>query len=169
MQLTKLAAGAASVLGVLFVQSPALSQYDGKTIPGVACQRVSGGTYATFSGTVYNSSTTSELNLICPLVKTKTLSPGPDWYLYQAQAEVSDRNTTYNVTCKRTSQYISGSTIYTDVEQASTSGTSPNPQFLSSFGSDSVYYYDYVECSLPRAQNGNFSHLNGIAYLSIGE
>ena len=96
MKSTQLAAGAAVVLGVVFAQSPAFSQdtYDDRTIPGVACDRLSGGSYSTWYGTVMNASETSQMTLMCPLVKRKKLAPGYNWRNYNTRVEVYDRHTT---------------------------------------------------------------------------
>lgn len=169
MKLTKLAAGSALAFGVLFLQSPAFSQFDGKTIPGAACDRVSGGTYEQWFGTVLNSSTTSELILTCPLVKMKKLTPGAEWHNETTNVQVIDRNTTLNVSCTRRSEYYSGSSLFLDEDTAATSGSSSNLANLTFLETDAVYDYDYVQCTIPRSQSGNRSHLVGVRYLDLGE
>jgi len=173
MKSTQLAAGAAVALGVVFAQSPAFSQdefdyYDGRSIPGVACSRVSGGSYGTWYGTVMNQSESSQMTVMCPLVKRKTLTPGYDWHNFVTRVEVYDRHTTDPVTCIRRSEYVTGSSLFFEEATASTSGNSSSVKVLNFYETSDINFYDYVQCTLPVKQSG-LSHVIGISYVSVGE
>lgn len=174
MKSTQLAAGAAVALGVVFAQSPAFSQdefnyYDGRTIPGVACSRLSGGTYGTWYGTVMNQSESTSMTVMCPLVKRKTLTPGYDWHNFVTRVQVYDRHTSDNVSCTRRSEYVSGSSLFFEEASANTTGSSSSVKTLDFYETGEVNFYDYVQCTLPAKQSGNLSHVIGISYVSVGE
>ena len=173
MKSTQFAARAAVALGAVFAQSPAFAQdefdfYDGRSIPGVACSRLSGGSYGTWYGTVMNQSESSQMTVMCPLVKRTTLTPGYDWYNYFTRVEVYDRHTADPVTCVRRSEYVSGSSLYFQEQSASTSGNSSNVKNLDFAPTENYNFYDYVQCTLPAKQSG-LSHVIGIMYVSAGE
>jgi hypothetical protein len=162
------AAAAAMAFGVMF---PAFSQgiyFDGKVVPGVECYRTSGGTLSTYLGTLMNSHTSSSLNLMCPLLKSKKLTAGPEWQLGMVQVSVHDRHPDMNASCKRYSEYISGSNAFFDDDVAGTEGIDNEATLLGFDMTDPIYDYDYVKCTLPPRYDGNHSHLLYVAYRSVG-
>lgn len=169
MKSSRLVAGAAIAAGVLLLQSPAFSQFDGKTLPGVGCQKIgSEGTLDRWFGTIMNSHDTQTLNLLCPLVAQKTLAPGPEWNMQATAVQVFDRHTSQNVNCTRYSEYVSGSSYFSEDDPGSTSGSSSSVKTINFGAESSIYNHFYVKCSLPPKQSGNFSHLLSVQYLAAG-
>lgn len=169
MKSSKLVAGAAIAVGVLFLQSPAFSQFDGQTIPGVACHRVSGGTLTRYFGTILNEHDTSALNVMCPLATQKNLTPGPEVNLYAVVAQVTDRHTTQSTQCSRFSEYMNGTSYFSDSDSVSSTGSNGSLQSLYFHETDPVYNHHYVTCSVPPRQTGNASHVISVQYVTVAE
>src|SRR5262245_5071712 len=90
---------------------------DGKTYAGLTCRAAPGssGTYGTYFGTVTNTSSSSELSLICPVVHdTGDIS--------SATIKVWDRHPSLAVECTLHFEGVSGSSVFgSDEDQASAS------------------------------------------------
>ncbi|HEU5073808.1 MAG TPA: hypothetical protein VFU02_06540 [Polyangiaceae bacterium] len=169
MKTSRLVAGAAMAAGVLLLQSPAFSQFDGQTIPGVGCTKIgSSGTLASWFGTIMNTHTSSALSLMCPLATPKQLTPGPEWDLYATAVQVFDRHSSQDVSCVRYSEYVSGSSYFSEDDPANTTGSSASVKTINFGAEDPIYNHHYLTCSLPPEQNGSRSHLISVQYLSRG-
>jgi hypothetical protein len=126
--------------------------------PGSACRQVSGGTLAYYGGTVMNTSTTSELNLICPFVAQQSQS------YVGANAHAWDRNSTRDVSCTFVGEFVTqpgGSDIVFDSETHATTGSSANSKVLGYSAAVGTYYY--MTCSIPRAVGASISHLINVS------
>lgn len=169
MKSSQLVAGVAIAAGVLLLAGPAFSQFDGRAIPGTSCYKLPGslGTLSTWLGTVMNDSTADPLNVMCPIVTARKLTPGPEWNLYAAQVQVFDRHTGQDVQCTRYSEYVSGSNYFSDADPKNTTGSSSGVKTLTFAETDPIYTHNYVKCSLPPKQNG-VSHILSVQYVSKG-
>lgn len=123
--------------------------------PGSICRQISGGTLGFFAGTVTNLSSTSELNVMCPLPRTGQA-------ISSAEIVVFDRHTTLDVSCtifNETGLVTSG--IGSQSLTQTSSGSATEARRLT-YGAISGSQYTYATCSIPRVQNGNVSHLVNI-------
>lgn len=135
---------------------------DAKRYPGVTCRHMSG-TMGVFGGTIYNSSSTSELEVICPLVlDTGTIASGRVTF-YDRNSSVGNSCTIFSETPR--SDGTGG--VDQDFEVVSTTAgeTSANP-LDKSFGAIGAGDYYYAYCSIARTSGGNASD---IAAISISE
>jgi hypothetical protein len=126
--------------------------------PGGACVRTSGGTYERYFGTIFNSSTTTELNVFCPFVRIGA-------FMWSAAFVVFDRNPNANVWCTLSNEVDSGNNIYLVSHTAKTSGFSDTRKVLN-FPKLDVYggqHYDggyyYANCIIPPALQNQLSHI----------
>ena len=150
---------AAAGLGLLFTSQSAQSSTDGKAVPGSDCVRMSGGSISFYMGSIANGSSSSELQLHCPLVKDRDL-------INNASIRVFDRSDAFDVSCTLFSEWVSGATIFFTSEAHSTSGHSDAVKTLSY--ADQVTSNDYfAECSVPRV-DANFG-VSHIAHLYVNE
>jgi len=169
MKSSRLLAGAAIATGVSLLQSPAFSQFDGRTIPGVACRELpSSGILETWFGTIMNSSETDPLSLLCPLATPTNPTREPHRDSRAAVVQVLDRHTTQNVHCTRFSEYVSGSSYLLEDDPKNTTGFSASVKTLSFVADDPIYDRRYLICSVPPKQGGNVSHLLSVRYVSVG-
>lgn len=169
MKSSRIMAGAAIAAGVSLLQSPAFSQFGGQSMPGVACHKLpSNGVFATWFGTITNSSETDPLSVICPLATPAKLTPGPERSLRATVIQVLDRHTTQNVHCTRVSEYASGSSYLLEDRPRNTTGSSASVKTLTFGAEDPIYDHHYVTCSVPPKQSGNVSHVLSIQHVSAG-
>lgn len=124
--------------------------------PGAVCVAVSGGAYMLFGGTVMNASSTSELNVMCPLVNDSSHGS-----LAGATIWVFDRNSTRDVSCTLFSETVSGSTVSSFSNTQTSSGFGSSVQTLSFPALGAGQHY-FVTCSIPRTDGGNVSHVGNI-------
>jgi hypothetical protein len=158
MKLFKLMTGAALFTGIAFLSDGASA--DLKAYPGAQCARVSGGTFDYFAGTVMNTSSASDLNVICPLVRDVSS-------ISSARIVVFDRHPTLNVSCTMNTETAVGSN-FTFVSQTRVSaGFGSNLQNLNFTALGANEYY-YATCSIPRVDNGNTSHVASIRVVELG-
>lgn len=150
-------ARASVVLGLALVGATASAAV--RSFPGAECYRTSGGTLSVIGGGVQNTSTTSELNVMCPVNRDRAGNPMVTFF-YQA----FDRHSNLNINCTVCNDVIlSGSTITSNCSSASTSGSSANVQAVG-FGVPASlpinFEHTYMRCSIPRSQTaGVFSRL----------
>lgn len=146
----------AALIGTFVGLSNAHAAYP-TAYPGVTCHNNGGGSYVTWYGTVYNGSGSGELNVICPAIKQHTNVASATLQLY-------DRNSTVNVSCTLVNEYVTSSGAYNWSNTQTSSGYGSaymNLTFsgLGSSGGGTDHYY--FNCTVPRAENGNVSHIVG--------
>lgn len=116
------------------------------------CKKEGTGTYARWGGGVMNTSTTQELSLFCPVIKEENVRPS-------LTVGYFDRHTTRTVSCTVVSEEYVGETVYSYISTGDSSAA-PDASFHTfgtgaplTHGADTVY----ATCSVPRAQNNNYS------------
>ena len=124
---------------------------DDKRYPGADCRQISGGIYNFFGGTVFNSSTTSALGLMCPFVKD---SAG----VTSGSVTVYDRHPSQDISCTIFSELNNASGNFFTSAAVTSSGFGSAPQVLG-FGALPNNEYYYATCTLPPSSAGNVSHL----------
>jgi hypothetical protein len=131
--------------------------------PGAICQveSGSGGQLVNYYGTIYNSSSTSDMQVICPVAKNDLrISDG-------TTVGVLNRNATVPFTCSLFQEYLaSDGGIWHWSETHSLSSWGSGLQTLSFDYQQANASYYYVQCTVPRSYSGNMSH---VAYLNILE
>jgi hypothetical protein len=161
MNIRQLLGPAALFLGFLSMETDAAA--GNVFVGGIQCTQTSGGTLAYYEGTIYNSSTSSTLNVQCPI--TSTTGMRVDF----GAIKVFDRSTTAAVTCTVIEVAISGATVTTYTQQQSTPsgfyGSDVQTLSYSTMTSGGFDYF-YVTCSVPPVDAG-VSHVGGI-YLFTG-
>jgi len=145
---SKLVRGLAVIAGLALVSTSALAA-DGKQYGGSECRQVSGGTFNYFAGTVYNASTTQELNVICPFVKDSTS-------ITNGTVTVFDRNPSLDVSCQIITEFNNASGTFQNFTTVTSSGFGSGAQVLS-FGALPGNNYYYATCSIPRATSSGAS------------
>ena len=136
---------------------------DTKRYPGSTCRQTSGGSLGYFAGTIFNGSSTSELNVICPLLlDTGSIASG--------RVTLYDRNNAVANSCtifSSTPNYNGTGTVFEDFETVgTTTGESSTDPFDETFGAIGAGDYYYATCSIARTSSGNASDL---ATISITE
>jgi hypothetical protein len=159
--------GLFAILGI--VMGSAVAKAADVVYPGTTCRPESpatGGIYETNWGSVLNASSTSDLNVVCPIVRTSTFSGG-----IGANSTITflDRNLTLNVSCDlRSESFSNGSPNHNNTSGPYTSAASGSPvqvtKFISVSPSGGEYYYLF--CNIPRTDNGAKS---GIVSYRISE
>jgi len=139
---------------------------DPQTNAGAICRQTSGGILGFFGGTVFNGSTTSTLNLICPLLGDEAAGGA----VFGGRVLMYDRNASAAVSC----------TIFTETPLSNGTGTvaqnfvtvtttnadnSVDP-FNKTVGSIADGEHMYATCSVPPSVAGNASD---IAQIFINE
>ncbi len=153
---------AAAAAGLTSASASATALRD--NYPGSACTRISGGTYTLYGGTVMNTSTASELTVMCPFAKdveTPQLG-GEDGPNVTATFRVFDRHTNKNVRCELFSEFIAGASVFNDseAEESWLGEDSAKAVTISGWIGDARSdAYSYAVCSIPRVQNDRVSHL----------
>jgi hypothetical protein len=123
--------------------------------PGANCRQTSGGTYSLYGGTVGNSSSTSDLNLVCPFVLDGdgTLASG-------STIQVWDRHTTLNVSCTLVGEAVlTNGTDIVFVTESDNSTSSGSAAKVLTFSSVALASYAYAMCTIPRSSSGQVSHV----------
>lgn len=151
--------GALALLSTIgFVAADAHAVVVTKTLPGITCHAVSGGVLSEFGGTVSNASSTSDLNVSCPLGRDGNL--GSASLSAGSTIQVFDRHPTLDSTCTLVNEFASGSSVF----QIANTQSTPAGFFSSSVAtltypalSGGDYYH--AQCTVPRTSSGNFSHL----------
>lgn len=137
---------------------------DGKTLPGAACQPLNKDSlfFISSTGVLFNTSTTTFLTVICPVVRDTIASNG----ISSAQIRAIDNNTTFGVSCTLDSRNASAG-LTSSRTANSAAGTNPSPQTLSYFGlsSSSGGYYMF-RCTIPPQQTAGTS---GIVMYRVDE
>jgi hypothetical protein len=137
------------LLGIALVGATASAAV--RSFPGATCFRTSGGTFSAIGGGVQNTSTTSELNVKCPVDRDRAGNPIVTFF-YQA----FDRNSTRNINCTLCNDVIlQGSVITSNCSSASTTGSSANVQAIGFGVPSSVainFEHTYMTCSIPRVE-----------------
>jgi len=146
------------------VTGSAIARADNFNYPGVICQPENGGTYEMNYGSVLNASSTSDLNVVCPILKNGSgtfTSIGPD-----SAVTFIDRNSTLDVACElRSESFSQGNVVHNGsfvITSAGISGQGNKQLGLTGNGGD----YYYLFCTIPRMSNGAKS---GIVFFHIVE
>lgn len=116
---------------------------------GAQCVRVSGGIYNYQGGTVYNSSSLSTLNVICPLTRETSGLDGAQIYVY-------DRHPTQSVSCNVVSENYSEAGISATFNSMASTGT--GFKLLENF-TNLTFSTVYATCSIPPSSGGAVSHV----------
>ena len=121
---------------------------DDKVFPGVMCVRnhdfVGGTLFNDDSGRLYNSSGTSTLNVICPIVRDNTGSPS-----FSANVKVIDQHVSQAVSCRAISKSPDGNFEHiTGLGSSSGNSSSGIPINLGSLAGIPNGYH-YIRCSIP--------------------
>lgn len=131
---------------------------DGKVYPGATCRALTGGSFVNYGGTVMNSSSTSELEVICPFVRDTGSIEGGVVVTY-------DRNSTKSVACTIVSEMATATGLTASIASTSSGNaySSTTDVVVSPFGSIAGGDYTYATCSVPRTASGNASHIAGFS------
>jgi len=159
MRIGKWSIGAAPVVAAAMGLMSADAAENYKAYPGGACVRTSGSAYERYFGTVFNNSATSELNVFCPLVRD-------GGYILTARVNVFDRNTTIDVSCTLWHEQERGNNVFLVSSTVTSSGFADTYKSLKFSGPGfPVGGYYYVTCSIPRADNGQVSHIASLTVI----
>jgi hypothetical protein len=146
--------GLFAILGIMI--GSAVANAADVVYPGITCRAESpdtGGTYEMNWGSVLNASATSDLNVVCPIVKTTTGFSGVG---SGSTITFLDRHPTLNVTCDlRSESFINGNRIDNYTGSANSSGTGNPVEPIRAIGaSQNGGQYYYMFCNIPRMSNG---------------
>lgn len=135
---------------------------DPQTNVGANCRQTSGGSYGLFGGTVFNNSTTSTLNLICPLLVDEEAGGA----VFGGNVQMYDRNPNDKVSCTiftETAATNGTGTLFQNFTTVSTTNAdnSVNP-FNKPVGSIPDGDHMFATCSVPPNSGGNVSHISQI-------
>ena len=128
--------------------SPTAWAIDNTTFPGAMCIRNSdqpgGSAHFGNSARLFNTSTTTALNVICPIVRDNTTTP---WA--SVQVTVIDQHVSQNVSCRALSFSRDGTTTL-QTAVLSTSGNSSSGKVIN-FGAIGEFDngYHFLRCHLP--------------------
>ena len=137
--------------------TPALA---GSTYPGAACEAYSGGTLAfDLNGHIENASTTSTLNLICPITDPNVTSPSTDSVVW-----VTDMHFSSNVCCDSRVKNTGSSVVVSS--QSCSTGTNAAAQSLAPVPPAMAYTFShrFLYCSVPASYQGSRSELRTYRY-----
>lgn len=128
--------------------------------PGAMCQQISGGTRAIDTdGHVENTSSSSTLVLLCPIVDSAVTSPPSATDLF-----VTDLHYSSNITCDSRVKNVGPSVVASAA--ASTTGTSSSYQTISltppAMGYTFTHRFNY--CTVPATYSGNKSEVRTYRY-----
>ena len=131
--------------------TPTAWSADDKVFPGVMCVRdhdqVGGTLFNDNSGRLYNSSGTSTLSVICPIVRDNTGSPS-----FSANVKVIDQHVSQAVSCRAISQSGDGNTtLQTPSVSSFPNGGNSSSGFSINLGSLAGFPngYHFIRCSIP--------------------
>jgi hypothetical protein len=137
-----------ALVGTVIAASDASAASDSKYYPGATCRPVSGsgGTVNNWFGTMHNSSTSTALDVICPLIHdAQSIS--------NVEVRLFHRNANTPFSCTLFSEWANGSTV-THYSETLTLNTGDLPyhsllfnQTANSFPSGDYYY---LTCSIPK-------------------
>jgi hypothetical protein len=154
--------GGVTAIGVLLISAVASAT----TYPGAICMPASTGDAAVMShwfGTVSNTSSTQEMNLICPFPKNA------DYICPGSHIDVYERNPQTKFTCALYTEFTQGPNLFFWNESHDSGGSfGSNIQSLTFNGAigGSSYEYYYAVCTVPRVTSTGYSH---VVALSIGD
>jgi len=138
---------------------------DDKANAAGLCYQISGGTFSRFGGTIQNTSTSSELNVQCPVVRD---NPGGAFVFNSIAFDVFDRHSSLNVSCSMCNEVAVSNGLTTNCgSPAQSSGDSLGVQKVfvpsnpTNLGGEQ---YSYASCSVPRQESGVNSHVARIWY-----
>jgi hypothetical protein len=139
----------AGIVGLGATDAAAIDSY---RAAGATCYKVGGnGSLGVASGMVFNFSTTSTVDVACPLLRDAAS-------IANGNVQVFDRHATMDVSCTIVSSSMTGAT---DSRSVSTSGSQAGVYTLPFTGipavnTDSFYW---AVCTIPPAHNSQFSHI----------
>jgi hypothetical protein len=141
-----------STLLAIALVSTSAHAIDTKVYAGINCQKYgTNGTYAAYWGTVQNSSSTQDMQVVCPFVHDET-------NINSATMRVWDRHTTLDISCDLRGEYASGSSVFQFTDSRSSSGFGSSIQDVNFSGLGGGDYY-YAFCAIPRTSSGQTSHI----------
>ena len=142
--MTTLAALALTVLA----SSDGLAAF--KQFAGAQCVRISGGSFAYYGGTIQNLSSSSTLNVMCPLIRDSAGLDGTQIYVY-------DRHPSQAVSCNVVAEAYSSGGLYSEFNTLASTGT--GFQVMENWTDLSIGTAFYATCQVPPSSSGNVSHV----------
>ncbi len=146
----------AALFAVALLATDAHATEVAQTVPGIACYRTGGGVRGELAGTVSNTSSTSELNVSCPIQRDGDLA-----LIAGSNFLVFDRHPNIAVTCALASSFAQGAQLFSVAESKSTAAGffSSNVTSITGFGTLAGGDFYHAACTVPRTFNGSASHV----------